>query len=146
MQTIVRSSPWVARTTAGLSFAVVRSVKGNLTRTTSPGWTLVGVQPFSEPGLSQTHPFSDLKPIRDFREDHLELVRWKLARYLGELFRCDVDHDGLLLHGEFTRGMGTRQLQRRSISPFGPRAQNRLRYVSTRRTCRPSVLSRLRAA
>jgi len=35
--TMVRSSPRVARTTAGLSFAALRSVKGNLTRTTSPG-------------------------------------------------------------------------------------------------------------
>lgn len=74
---------------AGLSFAVLRSVKGNLTRTTSP------------------HPLSDLKPIRDFREDHLKLSRWKLAEEFDKLFGCDLKpgHKGFLLHGKCMRGV-----------------------------------------
>ena len=117
MPTIVRSSQWVARTTAGLSLAVVRSVNGNLTRTTSPGWTVGGIevwfaQPFSESGLPQTHPFPDLKPIGDFREDHLELFRPKLAEELNKLFRWDLKpaHESFSLYEECINGSQYRSI------------------------------------
>src|SRR5712691_9706300 len=95
--TIVRSSPWVARTTAGLTFVVVRSVKGNLTRTTSPGWAIVGIkvwlgQPFLEPELPQPHPLSNLTPFRDGCQDYFKLLGRKLTEQLGELLRGDLNH------------------------------------------------------
>ncbi len=97
---MVRSSPRVAKTIAGLSFAALRSVKGNLTRTTSPGWMLVGieirfVQPFAEPRLAQSHPLSDLNPFRDLAEDHFELLGRKLTEQFRKLFGCNLNrHSG----------------------------------------------------
>jgi len=84
------------RSRAILSFAVVRSVKGNLTRTTSPGRALVGievglVQPLSEARLAQAHPLPDLDPLGHFLEHDLELLRRKVAEQFCKLFRCDFD-------------------------------------------------------
>jgi len=54
--------------------------EGNLTRTTSPGWEVVGIevrlgQPFLEPELPQAHPFTDVNTLSEFLKDDLELLR-----------------------------------------------------------------------
>src|SRR5712691_9487775 len=110
---MVRSSPRVARTTAGLSFAVLRSVNGNLTSTTSPGWAVVGievwfVQPLPEPRLAQPYPLSDLKPLGHSLENDLQLLRRKVAKQFCQLFGRHLNrhpgHTNFLLEQESIRG------------------------------------------
>src|SRR5437016_10533389 len=121
---MVRSSPRVARTTAGLSFAVLRSVNGNLTRTTSPGWRVVGievwfVQPLPEPRLAQPYPLSDLKPLGHSVENDLQLLRRKVAKQFCELFGCQFNrhpsHTGFLLEQESIRGGERKRSEERRV-------------------------------
>lgn len=87
--------------TARFTCSICRVVREPSCLTTTersiPSWAVIGIQlgfgqPFSEAGLSQAHPLSDLKPVRKLAQDRSKLVGRKIAEQLSDLLGRKVNH------------------------------------------------------